>query len=73
MEHVNDVLACGIYNVSIVVDGEKVPQYGLEYEESEEGPKASCWIPSTAGKVRHKSSFSLQIFYPRRTLQMLVS
>jgi hypothetical protein len=35
----------------ILVDGQEVNQYGVEIEES----RATCWIPSEAGKARRPS------------------
>lgn len=48
------MLKCDGFEACIVVDGQKCTQYGVEYEEGDAvaGPKASCWIASTADKVR---------------------
>ena len=40
----------------IQVDGVRLPEYATEIDPS--GTKASCWVPSEAGKVSHPSSFS---------------
>lgn len=54
METPNDVPSCNGFQAWISVDGTPCTQYGVEYEEGDAvaGPKASCWIASTADKVR---------------------
>jgi hypothetical protein len=37
------------YAAWIEVDGKKLPEYDVQY--SDNGTRATCWIPSEAGKV----------------------
>ena len=39
----------GDYEAWIRVDGEKLPEYGINSEATE----ITCWIPSEVGKVRY--------------------
>ncbi|CAK5278693.1 unnamed protein product [Mycena citricolor] len=45
----NSSMQIGAYSASIHVDGEPLPEYGLE--TSADGKEVSCWIPSEAGKA----------------------
>ncbi|KJA14701.1 hypothetical protein HYPSUDRAFT_48921 [Hypholoma sublateritium FD-334 SS-4] len=53
MEAPNGVLSCDGFEAWIVVDGVPCTQYSVQYEERDAvaGPKASCWIASTADKA----------------------
>ena len=39
------------FRVSIHSDGEELKEYSVEV--SPDGKKATCWVPSQSGKVRH--------------------
>ncbi|PFH48368.1 hypothetical protein AMATHDRAFT_5862 [Amanita thiersii Skay4041] len=39
----------GTFEARIRIDGVELPEYGIEIDE--EGKKASCWVPSEAGKA----------------------
>jgi len=51
----------GIVNYSawIEVDGKKLPEYNVQY--SDNGTRATCWIPSEAGRVVFSASQSQKI------------
>ena len=63
METPNSALGCDGFEACIVVDGEQCTQYGVEYEEGDavSGSKASCWIASTADKVRIQSAITIKL------------
>lgn len=52
MENAEDVLSCDGFESWADVDRAKSTQYGVEHEELATGPTKSCWIASTADKVR---------------------
>ncbi len=56
---VNTRLKVGEYEARIVVEGKNIAHYGIEVNE--ERMVATCWIPSTAGKV---GSIILYYFNP---------
>ena len=47
------------YSAWIEVDGKKLPEYDIQY--SDNGTRATCWIPSEAGKVFFSASRSQMI------------
>lgn len=47
----------GKFNVSVVVDGEALPEYGTTADEATK--TIACWIPSQEDKVSFRSTFQL--------------
>ncbi|KAG6868288.1 hypothetical protein C0993_005468 [Termitomyces sp. T159_Od127] len=48
------------FEAHIVVDGENLPEYGVEYNEKKK--TAVCWVPSQAGKVRLSQIIAISCF-----------
>jgi len=51
------MVAFGTYDVRVKIDNEPLPEFGVEVDE--EGKRATCWIPSEAGKVGSLSTLTV--------------